>query len=133
MHISDYFLDTCTPLCPLECNTTEYTYKQSSLELNGDIYVDYLIKNKNLSSDFVNRSIDKEAAKNSIVYLSVFYDNLFYTECIQVANMDIMLLIANLGGTIGLFLGVSTLSLCELIDVLIEIYFIQNKKAKSEK
>ena len=40
--------------------------------------------------------------------------------------MDIVALLANIGGTLGLFLGVSLLHFCEPIEVLIGIYFIRN-------
>jgi len=34
--------------------------------------------------------------------------------------MDILMLLGNIGGTLGLFLGVSLLSVCELVHVMIE-------------
>jgi hypothetical protein len=42
-------------------------------------------------------------------------------------QMDIIALLASIGGNLGLFLGVSVFSLCELIVVFMEIYFIRAK------
>ena len=41
--------------------------------------------------------------------------------------MNIVSLLASIGGNLSLFLGVSVFSLCEIIEVLIEIYFIVKK------
>jgi hypothetical protein len=42
-------------------------------------------------------------------------------------------LLANVGGNLGLFLGVSVLSLCELIDFFIEIICVAKIRRKEEK
>jgi len=47
--------------------------------------------------------------------------------------MDFVALIAAIGGNLGLFLGVSAFSLCEMIQVVIEIYFIKFSKIKHNK
>ena len=39
--------------------------------------------------------------------------------------MDIAALLGNIGGNLGLFLGMSMLSVCEIIEILIEIFLIK--------
>ena len=46
--------------------------------------------------------------------------------------MDWVNLLASIGGNLSLFLGVSVFSVCEIIEVLIEIYFIKNKSNKGQ-
>ena len=85
-----------------------------------------MIKNNpNLASDFVTRPITKETAKNSFVYVYFYYNSNSLRLSTDSPNMDIVSLLANIGGTLGLFIGISLIQICELVDVLIEIIFIK--------
>ena len=78
--------------------------------------------------DFVNRSIDANAARESIAYVNVFYSSLSYTSTTETPQVNFVSLLASIGGNLGLFLGVSVFSLCEIVEVVIEIYFILKAK-----
>ena len=114
------------PLCPLECNQTLFKTSISSLSLFGNQYLSR-IKNSNFSTDFINRTIDATTVKESIVNAYIFYESLSYTESSELPQMNIVSLLAAIGGHLGLFLGVGVFSLCEIVEVLIEIYFIVKK------
>ncbi len=43
-------------------------------------------------------------------------------------KMDIVSMLASIGGNLGLFLGVSVFSLCELVEVAIEVYHVKQAK-----
>jgi hypothetical protein len=113
--------------CPLECNRTTFSYESSSSEIIGDLYVDFIKSNKNLSADFVARPITAETAKKSFVYLFLAYDSLSYTYSNEYPNMDVVGLLAAIGGTFGLFMGVSLLSFCEIFEYILEVYFIRRE------
>ena len=115
----------CLSDCPLECNQTIYTLTSSSVQFIGDRYV-YLIKeNKNLTRDFVTRVVTSQIASDSFVELSIFYDTLTYTYVTESPKLDVIALIANIGGNLSLFMGISIFSLFELIEIFIEIYLIK--------
>jgi hypothetical protein len=80
-----------------------------------------------LSSDFVSTKITPEKAQESIVRLNIFYDSLSYTLSEESPQLDMVTLIANIGGNLGLFLGMSMFSFCELITTLIELYYFYKK------
>lgn len=123
----------CISDCPLECNQTIYGLTTSSVNIIGDKYV-YLIKgNVNLSSDFVHTQINAETAASSFVELSVFYETLSYTHTSETPKIDLITLIASLGGDLSLFLGVSIFSLFELIEIFIEIYMIRREERRKSK
>ncbi len=125
---------SCLNLCPLECNQTEYRVSSTNINVIGDIYADYLNENENLREDFLTANpIDSKTAANNFVYLFVSYESLSYEIASQLANMDVVLLLSNIGGTLGLFLGISVLSLCEIVEVFLELYFIkrENKKKRT--
>jgi hypothetical protein len=115
---------TCLPLCPLECNQTIFDTKLSSLKTISWKYYLGLIE-RNLSSGFLKLPIKPETATESFVSLSIFYESLSYSITTESPQMDWISLLGSIGGNLGLFLGVSFFSLCELVEVLIEIYFIE--------
>ena len=125
--------DTCIGLCPTECNATIYQTTSNYNRLKGDLLADYINQNARLSSDFLNKTIDSETASKSVVSVNIFYESLSYKITTESPKMDLVSLLASIGGNLGLFLGVSLFSLCEMIQVLIEIYFIKmsSKKIKA--
>ena len=122
---SDFVKDVCLPLCPLECNKTEFKFSLSSTLLVGDLFIDYINENENLVNDFRNSSIDSEIARQRIVSLNVFYDSLSYTQTTESPKVDVVSLLGYCGGLLGLFLGVSVFSICELCEALIEIIYFK--------
>ena len=62
----------------------------------------------------------------------VSYDNLYYTSVDEVPSMTLNDLLGNLGGQLGLFIGISFLSLVEILEIAFEVCFIvyENKKNK---
>ena len=53
--------------------------------------------------------------------LRVYYQDLKYTLIKQQPKIELFGLISNVGGTLGLFLGFSFISLLELFEVLAEL------------
>jgi hypothetical protein len=97
---NNHYENDCSPLCPLECEKVTFSKTIS--------YQPYLVSDKNKN--------------RAAVY--VYYEHLQTTEIDESAVMDVVTLIANLGGIAGLFLGVSFLSFIEIISVLFEIIHI---------
>jgi hypothetical protein len=122
---SDFILNICTPLCPLECNSTYYKYSISTSNIIGDVYVDYIKENADLSSDFLSTNITTDTAAQSFVHIYIFYNSLSYILSEESPAMDIVSLLASIGGNLGLFLGVSVFSFFEVFEVLIEIFIFK--------
>ena len=53
----------------------------------------------------------------------VYFEDLKYTLIKQQPKIELFGLISNVGGTLGLFLGFSFISLLELFEVLAELVF----------
>lgn len=117
----------CLNDCPLECNQTIYTLTTSSVQFIGDKYAYLIIENKNLSSDFVTREINAYTASDSFVELFIFYESLSYTYMTESPKLDIIGLLASVGGNLSLFMGISIFSFFELIEIFIEIYLIRKR------
>jgi hypothetical protein len=121
---SKFLNDYCLPLCPLECNSTGLNAFVSAVNLDGDKSYDLIRKSQVLSSQFNGRPLNTETALKSFVRLVVNYETLSYELTTESAKMEIVDLLANVGGNLGLFMGVSVLSLCEILQAFIEIFLI---------
>lgn len=67
-----------------------------------------------------------------MIQISVFYSALGYEQYQEQAKMEVIDLVSNIGGTLGLFLGMSFLSFVEILDVFLQICFVRIPKlAKS--
>ena len=124
----------CLPMCPLQCTRSLFRTSMSSSDLVGHWFLKDIRSNGNLLEDFLvkkqqqaNRVLTADLAKKSVLRVNVYYESLSYTISTESPKMDIAGLLANIGGTISLFLGVSVLSVFELVECLIEIYFIMRK------
>ena len=84
--------------CPKECSTTKF----NALQINPDI----------------------GSNSNGIVELKVFYLDLRYTEISQTPKMSGFLLLNEIGRALGLFVGITFLSLFEFLEYLFEIFFV---------
>ena len=121
----------CISSCPLECDQTLYTNSISSNLLNGYNYIGLIQSTPNLSKDFINRTIDANNARESIVKINVYYDSLSYSLTKESPQIDAVSLMGSIGGNLGLFLGVSMFSLCEILEVIVEIFFILKMRDKN--
>lgn len=130
---SDFIEEKCLKFCPLECNKTSFKYTLSSTQLTGDLLSDYINENPNLLNDFKNESVSRETAKISVISLNIFYDSLSYTNITESPKINLISLLAYVGGILGLFLGVSVFSIFELIEVIIEIFYLKSNLTKVQK
>ena len=109
--------DSCSTLCPLECDSVEYNLLVSSA--NYPSFSSYLVYGKY----FENMTFE-ELQKKSIA-ISIFYSDLSYIYIGESVKTLVIDLFSNIGGTLGLFVGVSMLSLIEIVEILIEVVFIR--------
>ena len=56
--------------------------------------------------------------RNNFIHLDIFYQELSYEEIEQNIAFEFLSLLSEIGGFLGLLLGASILTVCELIDYL---------------
>jgi hypothetical protein len=113
-------IPSCIPQCPLECNSTEISFTLTSQTFTGNGYGYLVNATSTFSSDFISTPITDMTASNKFVQLFAYYDSLSFTSSEDSPSMDIVAFLGNIGGTLGLFLGISVLSVCECIHVMVE-------------
>ena len=110
----------CKPKCPLECDSVNYNY----LITQGGYPTAFYMKFRGLNVS------DIENFKKSHLSLNIYYDSFEYTKIEELVKTDFIDLISGIGGTLGLFIGISLLSIIEifeLIFLLIEALFKRDK------
>jgi hypothetical protein len=130
---NNFIKDQCLPSCPLECNNSNFKISSSSNVINGNKYVNHIMHNPNLLQDFTSKSVDANTAKESVSYLNIYYESLSYKLSYESPKMTMFTLLASIGGNLSLFLGISVFSLCELIQLFIECYFMKRVKVEVKK
>jgi hypothetical protein len=123
---NNYIQNSCLPRCPLECDSSRITYTSSLSQLSPKTYAKLLQKSPNIRSDFIGRSLEDESVVlQSVARLNIFYDSLSYTISTESPQTDMVSLIANIGGNLGLFMGVCLFSMGEMVVTLVELLFLK--------
>jgi hypothetical protein len=89
-------VEKCANYCPLECNSTTYTFSSSST---------YNVFHKNTTA------------------VRFFYNSLKVTKISQIPKTQIFDLVSNVGGIFSLFIGFSFVTLFEISEIFIVIAF----------
>lgn len=114
----------CDTYCPMECDSISYAITSSSVSLpfNGKI-------TNQTKSVFgflgFNKYETYEQLNKNFIAIYVYYKDLTYTHIGQEAKTPVFDLVSNIGGIVGVFLGVSFLSFIELIEILFECLFLK--------
>lgn len=95
--LQDKINEVCAAFCPLECDSLDYSLDKFSTHSN-------VITNR--------------------TSVTVFYNSLKYILISQQAKTLIIDLVPNIGGILGLFIGISFLSFIEIFEFIAEYFFI---------
>jgi adenylosuccinate lyase len=114
----NYFNDNqqafCSQYCPLECDSFNYdisTHKVPAFKYA--IYDKLDLDPRNLTINSTWQILTSGLNEYSF---TVYYEDLKYTYISQQAKVEFIDLISNIGGSLGLFLGISFISFLELFD-----------------
>ena len=115
--------DKCFESCPNACEYVEYDMTVSSSQFPTMTYSDVLVYNENISANFEADKSKKQflAVKSSVLSINVFYKTDLYTNVREKASTELEEFISNFGGAMGLFLGISLLSLVEILEIIYEL------------
>ena len=113
----------CGKKCPLECDSENFVLTTSLARYPTRSYADQLVNHTNLLSNFYPNvsAVTYEQLKDNILAIEIFYVDMKYTVIEELEKMGLVDVVSGVGGTLGLFLGMSFMSFFEIIDVIIEI------------
>lgn len=112
----------CYSQCPLECNELLFDFQATYSNYPTKWYADMLIVDSNflqlINRVAPNRTLSYDYLKQNTLLLNVFYDKMQYLSSIESPAITIDMLVAIIGGNMGLFLGISVLSFIELVELV---------------
>ena len=104
--------EICSRYCPLECVSSNFLIYTNAEQLPFT---------GNISGKHNLRFETYEEAHKRFVSLKVYYPQLKYTYISQQPKTEMVDLVSDIGGTLGLFLGISFLSFIEIFDIIFAI------------
>ncbi len=125
--------EVCPNYCPLECDSFTYDISLKVQPVLGS--GNFSSYNETESLNEFSEFISFENFSKNFYSVSVFYDDLKYTLISQQPKTEIFGLLSNMGGILGLFLGLSAVSFLELFEIVMEVclYLLENKNCKAIK
>jgi hypothetical protein len=126
---NDHLDDTCHAMCPIECEKIDFETRHS--------FSNFLPKNPVASFNsrrylFDNFNFSRDEIE-AFIGLNIFYDEIQFIQMTQQPSVTFPELLGNVGGTLGLFIGISFLSFLEVLEILIEISYLTFKSYFSKK
>lgn len=116
--------------CPLECNSERYMLTASSQNFPSYFYRNYLATHR--FQKYLNKSsanLTPSDVDDSIARLNVYFQSMGYQLITEIPQMTEINLLANTGGMLGLFMGMSFLSFIEVFEMSLVFLFLSLKKA----
>ena len=110
-------IDDCNKQCPYECNSIEYDIATTKASYPTRYHKELLF---NLT-DISTKGVTIDNVQDSLAKVNVFYKSLEYKLVEQKIQMSTENFFSNIGGTLGLYIGISFLSLIELVELLFNI------------
>ena len=119
----------CNKLCPFECESIVYTTSSNRAFYPNKYYSEQVLAKY---TQYVRPNINLNP--QSVAKVNVYYESMKYavtTDSISITSDD---LLSNFGGTLGLYLGISFLSLIEIVEFGFNFFvpFIKYLKSKKQ-
>jgi Amiloride-sensitive sodium channel len=122
------FYSSCLNYCPIECEANYFSVNQHFSKYPSFSYGKHLLARDDVVAKYPYANISMDQLEDSIVSINVYYESSIYQKITETAETNTISLISNLGGILGLFLGISLLSMVELIEISIAIVQLFFKK-----
>ena len=123
IEFSNNIKEICASECPLECDYITYETSMSQLDYPNRQHFDGL---KTRNKEYENMSL--EEYKRTHLRLNIHFKSNDYAEIREFPKTSAIELVSNLGGVLGIFLGLSIFSFVEVFDILLRIVIIVLRK-----
>ena len=104
--------DNSICICGTPCTNTRYSLSTSMLRLPSAYAAHYYAQKYNKTSDYI---------KTNFLKVNIFFEALNYESIVQKPRYELSSLLGDIGGNMGLFIGASLLTVCEIFDYIYEV------------
>jgi hypothetical protein len=112
---TDKFIKQCLNDCENECSIININKQTSFLRYPLENY-EYKLKKK-----FSYLNTFQKSLREKILKLNIFYQDISYDFEDELPAINLVGLLSNIGGALGLFLGIAVLTFVEFVETLIKI------------
>ncbi len=126
--LNNNFQAMCSQFCPIECSRQAYSVATSFSKFPMLKYA--ADKMNNLNARFGGYDFLKNS---NFLAVNIYYKDLTYSIIREEPKTGIFDLISNIGGLLGLFVGMSLLSLGEILEILFEMIASPFLNSKSKR
>ncbi|XP_052254566.1 degenerin mec-10-like [Dreissena polymorpha] len=124
--------------CPNPCNETVYDKSVSQRQWPTDDYAKVLLEgvcnmDKEKCKNLRTKLADQRALSNNFLRLNIYFEDLNFEMIKEYPEIEWQQFLSDVGGAIGLWIGLSMLSLCEVAQLLVELCNFAVSKAACER
>ena len=126
-------VNLCQKQCPLECDSQKYDYTISTSGYPSDGYLNVL-KTLDTVKGHYNKDfpLTDDQLKRDVLSVNVYFNDFLYVETTHARKMTEIDLLANIGGTLGLCIGLSLTSVVQVFEMAFEMLKIVVKKLRNK-
>ena len=118
------FYASCLKECPIECETNYFNVHEHFAKYPSFSYAEHLLSRDDVKTKFPYSSPTMSQLSDSVLSVNVYYDSPLYQKITETPETNSLTLISNIGGNLGLFIGISLLSFVEIIEIVLEMAFM---------
>ena len=119
------FISTCDSYCPVECLAVDYKKSIHSAFYPTSAYLSLLKQQSGFLSKYTtatqNSANFDSYIGSSISKINIFYNDISFIAYIESPSITWDTLVGNIGGILGLFIGISIMSIMEILEFIFEI------------
>ncbi len=104
----------CENACPFECDSIDYEISSFTATYPNSVYKSTLLLDEMISLS----NISYEDIGRAVVKVNVFYESMDYKKTEEKVLISSDVFFSNIGGTLGLCMGVSVLSFVEIFELV---------------
>ncbi|RNA26752.1 amiloride-sensitive sodium channel subunit beta [Brachionus plicatilis] len=121
-------IEKCYKNCPNECFQVTYNTQVSTAKYPSKWYTSILNNSTIFSGFFSLKNSTFTELQQTILMINVYYEQMYYNLIEEYPELKADALFANVGGILGLFLGISVMSLIEMSEIFFYLIYLIFKR-----
>src|SRR6218665_2110719 len=102
--------------CPVQCHLPTYPHTLSTSPLS-----EHFLRYMSQRSEFKGRNLTMSKLNKELVFLDIFYSQLNYVDIQTTPAYDLLTLVCDVGGALGLILGGTLLTVVEFVQLFVQL------------
>ncbi|KAH9491445.1 hypothetical protein Btru_032202, partial [Bulinus truncatus] len=114
--------------CNEPCGEKQYQHSISSRQWPSKSYAGMLVnlvcrnrRDDDLCKDLMNKTLDE--VTKEFIKLNIYYQDLNFEFLSETPSYEVAQFLSDIGGTIGLWIGLSVIGMCEIVYLLVQLIF----------